>query len=208
MCNYWDTFCRMLLFESTNASRHEDSYRRNTKKLWDEEPGTPYGYYSAHNGALVMNIATGGGTLVHEIAHPFMESNFDECPSWLNEGLASLYEQCAERRGKMVGLTNWRLRGLQDALRAGEVPSFKTLMSMTTHEFYNEDPGTNYSQARYLCYYLQETGRLEKYYHAFVRAADKDPTGYKTLQSVLDEEDLPAFQKRWEKWVMTLRFPS
>ena len=42
-----------------------------------------------------MNIATGGGTLVHEIVHPFMAANFEQCPSWFNEGLGSLYEQSA-----------------------------------------------------------------------------------------------------------------
>ena len=46
-----------------------------------------------------MNIATGGGTLVHEIVHPFVEANFPGCPTWFNEGLGSLYEQSAERKG-------------------------------------------------------------------------------------------------------------
>ena len=52
--------------------------------------------------ALVMNIATGGGTLVHEIVHPFMEANFPACPSWFNEGLGSLYEQSGARDGRIV----------------------------------------------------------------------------------------------------------
>ena len=108
--------------------------------------------------ALVMNIATGGGTLVHEIVHPFMAANFPGCPSWFNEGLASLYEQCGEREGRIRGETNWRLPGLQQAIRADRVPSFESLMSTTTRQFYDKDPGTNYSQARYLCYYLQEQG--------------------------------------------------
>ena len=38
------------------------------------------------------------------------------------------------------------------------MPSFKELTAMTSGEFYNEDRGTNYAQARYLCYYLQERG--------------------------------------------------
>jgi len=36
-----------------------------------------------------------------------------------NEGLASLYEQSAERDGRIIGQTNWRLRGLQSAIRKG-----------------------------------------------------------------------------------------
>ena len=153
-----------------------------------------------------MNISTGGGTLVHEIVHPFMESNFEACPSWFNEGLASLYEQCSDNRGRIWGGTNWRLRGLQEAIAENRVPSFKTLCSTTTYEFYEEDPGTNYSQARYLCYYLQEQGLLKEYFHQFRKNAKADPTGYDTLQAVLETNDMAAFKKRWEAYVGGLRF--
>jgi hypothetical protein len=186
--------------------RDSTSYEEHAEKLFGSKPHTPFGYYSDRHGALVMNISTGGGTLVHEIVHPFMASNFPECPSWFNEGLASLYEQASERDGHIIGQTNWRLDGLQKAIRKGTVPSFETLCSTTTGEFYDRDPGTNYAQARYLCYYLQERGLLVKFYHAFRKNAATDRTGYKTLLSVLDEEDPDAFRKTWEKFVLGLRF--
>jgi len=187
--------------------KDKDSYNTTAEKLWGSKPGTPYGYYSRRHRALVMNISTGGGTLVHEIVHPFMESNFPACPSWFNEGLASLYEQSSERDGHIVGLTNWRLRGLQAAIAEDRVPTFKTLCSTTTHEFYDDDPGTNYAQARYLCYYLQESGVLVKYYHEFNKNAAKDPTGYETLKQVLGREDMAKFKKDWEAYSAKLRFP-
>ena len=56
------------------------SYERNAKLLFGYKPDTPYGYYSKMHKALVMNISTGGGTLVHEIVHPFIEANFPNCP--------------------------------------------------------------------------------------------------------------------------------
>lgn len=186
--------------------RDENSYERNTIKLFGSSPNTPYGYYSSTDKALVMNISTGGGTLVHEIVHPFVESNFEKCPAWFNEGFASLYEQSRDKGGHIWGSTNWRLKGLQAAIATGKVPPFKTLCSTTTREFYNADPGTNYSQARYLCYYLQERELLVKYYHAFRRNAKSDPTGYKTLRSVLGVQDMDAFQQRWESYTADLRF--
>ena len=186
--------------------KDKESYYGNVKKIWDTKPGTPFGYYSSFNKALVMNISTGGGTLVHEIVHPFIESNFPDCPSWFNEGLASLYEQCTSRGGKIMGSTNWRLRGLQGSIRADRVPSFKELCSTTRREFYDEDPGTNYSQARYLCYYLQEQGTLRKFYHQFVKNCKNDPTGYKTLKAVLKTDDMDQFKKDWEQFVSKLRF--
>ncbi|MFT5525958.1 MAG: hypothetical protein ACI9HK_003928 [Pirellulaceae bacterium] len=182
------------------------SYESNTVELFGEKPGTPFGYYSPTHRALVMNISTGGGTLVHEIVHPFMASNFRACPSWFNEGLASLYEQCRDNQGHIWGSTNWRLRGLQIAIASDRVPTFKELCSTTTNEFYREDLGTNYSQARYLCYYLQEQGKLVDYYHAFRKNAAADPGGYATLAEVLGEKDMQQFKKKWEQYVTKLRY--
>jgi len=187
--------------------KDKESYEKHARAIFRTKPSTPFGYYSAADRALVMNIATGGGTLVHEIVHPFIRSNFPECPDWFNEGLGSLYEQSSERDGRIVGLTNWRLAGLQEAIRRKRVPSFKTLCSTTTRGFYDEDPGTNYAQARHLCYYLQEKGLLTKYYHQFRREHAADPTGYQTLQDVLGRKDMDVFQREWEAFVLKLRFP-
>ena len=182
------------------------SYNTNTKDLFGRVPGTPYGYYSSFDRSLVMNISTGGGTLVHEIVHPFIENNFEECPSWFNEGLASLYEQSTERNAEIWGSTNWRLRGLQLAIQDDRVPPFATLFSTTRDEFYDEDPGTNYSQGRYLCYYLQEQGKLVEFYKTFRDNVRRDPTGIESLKRVLGTDDLVAFKKRWEQYVLKLRF--
>lgn len=181
------------------------SYESNAVSLFGERPSTPYGYYSPEHGALVMNIATGGGTLVHEIVHPFMAANFPRCPAWFNEGLGSLFEQADEREGHIVGLPNWRLPGLKHAIRRGTVPSFREFTRTSTRAFYEEDPGTNYAQARYLLYYLQEQGLLVRYFHEFVAHAKEDATGYGTLVRVLGSPDMTAFQQRWANFVLGLR---
>jgi hypothetical protein len=183
------------------------SYRQHAKSVFDHQPATPYGYYSSANRALIMNIATGTGTLVHEIVHPFVRANFPECPAWFNEGLGSLYEQCGEREGHIVGHTNWRLAGLQRAIAVNAVPSFRELTGTTDYEFYGEAKGTNYAQARYLCYYLQEQGKLTKFYRHFVANQKDDPTGYKTLAKTLGEKDMAGFQRKWEEFVTRLKFP-
>ena len=181
------------------------SYEKHTRELFGQKPDTPYGYYSGADKALIMNISTGGGTLVHELVHPLMESNFPACPPWFNEGLGSLYEQSGEVDGHIHGFTNWRLPGLQHDIKAGLVPSFKILTGMNGDEFYNGDAGTNYGQARYLCYYLQERGLLVKFYKEFVAQQKTDPTGYETLRRVLGQQDMQAFQKSWERFVLQLR---
>lgn len=186
--------------------KDKESYKTNAQKLFHAEYDTPFGYYSAVDKALVMNIATGRGTLVHEIVHPFMAANFPECPAWFNEGLGSLYERFGEENGEIRGYTNWRLPILQRAIRNRQLPSFETLCSMTRDKFCGKDKGTNYAQARYLCYYLQQQGLLKKFYHRFLAARETDPTGYASLQEVLGRKDMAVFQKEWETYVLELRF--
>ena len=189
--------------------RDKQSYEKHCRKLFRRSPTTPYGFYSAADGALVMNIATGGGTLVHEIVHPFMAANFPQCPAWFNEGLGALYEQCGDENGTIHGYTNWRLAGLQEAIRKKRVPALETLCHTTDEQFYHEDRGTNYAQARYLCYDLQQRGLLGKFYRQFVADVRKDPGGYATLKAVLDRDDdgMKAFQRQWESDVLKLTFP-
>lgn len=184
------------------------TYERGVKKLTGDTPTTPYGFYSRSDRGLFMNISTGGGTLVHEIVHPYVEADFPAAPPWLNEGLGSLFEQSAERDGHIVGLTNWRLAGLQRAITKRTVPSFKTLTAMKTAEFYEEANGTNYAQSRYLMFYLQEQNLLRDFYKTFRATASKDPTGYATLVKALGERDMDAFQARWQAFVTKLKFPE
>jgi hypothetical protein len=180
------------------------SYRRHAQLLFGEKPTTPYGYYSSAHKALVMNISTGGGTLVHEIVHPFIEANFPACPPWLNEGLGSLYEQSGEVNGRIHGFTNWRLPGLQAAIKARTVPSFRELTGLSTNDFYDDERGVHYAQSRYLLYYLQQKGLLTKFYRDFFARQKTDPTGYQTLRKTLGNVDMKVFQRRWERYVLGL----
>ena len=182
--------------------RNERTYRKGAKKFFNDEPSTPYGYYSSDDNALVMNIGPGAGTLSHEIVHPYMEANFPNVPSWFNEGLASLYEQPRERDGHMWGTTNWRLPGLQKGIRDKSIPDLATLLRTTRDGFY-EAAYDSYAYARFLCQYLQDHGKLREFYAKF--AADpKDKTGEAALVAVLGQ-DLATFEPIFKKWALSLR---
>jgi len=184
-----------------------DSYYRHARELFDDKPETPYGYYTPTHDALLMNISSGGGTLVHEIVHPFMAANFPACPSWFNEGLASLYEQCDDRDGEIVGSTNWRLPALQAAIRSKELPPLAEVLAASSDDFYAPArSGLNYAQSRYLCYYLQERGLLRDFYHQFLATVWSDPSGRALLQQVVGYPDLERFAADWREYVLGLQF--
>jgi hypothetical protein len=182
--------------------RNKQTFLKGAKKFFDDEPDTPFGYYSPDANALIMN-ASGLGTLSHELVHPYMEANFPDVPSWFNEGLASLYEQPSQRNGRIVGLPNWRLPNLKKEIRAKTLPSIKTLVGTTRDQFY-EAGYDSYAFARYLVYYLQEQGKLQEFYKKFLDDK-KDLTGATALRAVLGE-DLDKFEPKWRAWVLAIPY--
>jgi hypothetical protein len=182
------------------------SYYSHARAIFGHTPDTPYGYADLDEHALIMNIGTGGGTLVHEMVHPYLHAEMPDAPPWFNEGLASLYEGTTRRDGTLRGIVNWRLGDLQRLIRADMLLDFPTLMALDKPGFYTGASGAYYAESRYLCLWLQEQGLLEGYYRA-LRAATNDPTGVATLCATLGTDDLDAFQELWEAWVMSLQFP-
>lgn len=170
-------------------------------------PSTPYGYYSPCKRAIYSNMSLGNGTLVHEMVHAFMDANFPASPVWFNEGLGSLYEHTDLDSGELRGRNNWRLPGLKKAIAKGQTIPLEDLFAKGRIAFYGGNVGLHYAMARYVLYYLQENGRLETYYQQFVANQDEDPTGRATLENVLGEKDLRAFQTKWERFVAALPDP-
>lgn len=179
------------------------SYERVSRSLFRTEPSTPYGYYLSSRRAQVMNIKPGYGTLVHEMVHPFFHHNWPHTPPWLNEGLASLFEGPYEDRGHLKGRVNWRLPGLQAALRAKATPSFHALTHANDEQFYGDETGVNYAAARYLCLWLQEQGLLVRFVQRAQALKAEDPTGWKALTEVLGK-DPDARWAEWARWAQGL----
>jgi hypothetical protein len=190
----------ILLFKSG------ESYRRLAKNWFNDDDVPHFGFFRSDN-VMLMDVSTGTGTLVHELTHALIKPDFPEVPSWFNEGLASLYEQCTMSGGGIRGLTNWRLPALQRAVKDGKLRPLEQMI--TDPRFYREDlVGLNYAQARYLMLYLQEKGLLRKYYVGFRDHKGEDSIGLEALRQIIAPQDLPSFEKEWRAWVLTLRFPE
>lgn len=190
----------ICLFES------EGPYKRLAKKWFDQQDVPHFGFYRHADRVMFMNVATGTGTLVHELTHALIAPDFPKVPSWFNEGLASLYEQCSLAGDTITGLPNWRLPSLQQAIRDGTLRPLKGLIE--DPDFYRPDRvGLNYAEARYLMYYLQQKKLLCAYYRQFRDGAVEDPNGLKSLEQVIAPQSLEDFEMRWRAWVLELRFP-
>jgi len=182
--------------------RDHASYEFYVRDFYGRAPTTPYGFYMASERKMVLNLATGTGTLAHEIVHPLIGEDFPGVPAWFNEGFASLFESTKpDANGRLVGRSNWRLRDLKRA--RDEVP-LKTLMGTTTEEFYGDDRGVHYAMARYFCLYLQRQGLLDRFYREFRATVSDDPTGVGALERVT-RKPLADFEKEWRSWIAELR---
>lgn len=186
--------------------RDETSYQHHAWTLFQDRPDTPYGYATDAHHALVMNIGTGGGTMIHEMVHPMLHASFPAVPPWFNEGLASLYEQCSDDGAEGIrGELNWRLPGTQQAISEDWMPPLTWLIGLQGSAFYEADQGSNYGQARYLLYYLQEQGKLTAFYDRLRSHSTTDPTGQRALEETLGITDLAAWEASvWRPYVLAL----
>ncbi len=186
-----------------------ESYEAFCKRVAGMAPHTPFGFYRSGTDEMFMNIATGGGTLVHEMTHALLRPDWatkgdgSDVPAWFNEGFASLFEQCATRDGKLRGLPNWRLRLFRGEKGVDAAIPLAKLVASSTDEFYEKLNGAGYATARYLCLYLQEQGFLARYYKEFRDGRKDDPTGKSTLESVTGKP-LAKLEADWKAWLKDL----
>lgn len=183
----------------------EASYRSGSSALLDIVPDTPYGFFRPCKRALVVNAGYGWGTLVHEMVHAYVAADFPSAPTWLNEGLGSLFEMPIEVDGHIRGATNWRLPELQQAIRAGRALSIEETTSGGTYAFYlGKRTSLYYASARYLLYWLQERGLLRELYRTFRQDSRGD--GLPALKAVTKTQDLAALRRVWEADVLALTY--
>jgi hypothetical protein len=184
----------------------EASYGQYAQQLFGDEQVSVYGYYKPEQHTLVLNAATGRGTLVHELTHALASFDFPAMPDWFNEGLASLHEQCRFRAdgSGLDGLPNWRLPGLQKAIRRGVLRPLHSLL--TEPEFRGSQVGLNYAHARYFCMFMQQCGVLADCYRRLRDTHAQDPHGLHTVRAVFGNPTWDELDARFRQWVLDLEY--
>jgi len=182
-----------------------ESYRAWAKKLFNDTDVPYFGYYTPVSRTLVMDISTGTGTLVHELTHALIVYDFPNVPTWFNEGLGSLHEQCTVGQTRITGLENWRLPALQKAIAGEKLRPLRDLV--TKRDFYGALRGLNYAQSRYFVMYMQKQGMLKKFYTHFRNAhkAGRPVDDVKAIEHVFGKK-LPHIEKAFIAWVKTLKY--
>jgi len=174
-----------------------DNYKEFVMENYDipENDISPYGFYKISKNVIVVRYVSWKGSILHEITHRFIKSDFPNAPSWFEEGFASLNEKSTFKNGNLIGEFSFRILPLRRAINENTYTGIKHLMETDDNELYGKRTSYYYAQSRYLLMYLQENGLLEKYYKSFRDTYSKDNTGIKQLEDVtgksiktLDEE--------------------
>jgi hypothetical protein len=166
-----------------------------------------YGFYSPGDRYMVMNIGLGAGTLTHEIVHPLVEADFPEAPTWLNEGIASVFEApVITKPGEIHGVKNWRHPRLKRAMTSAaekDHARLDVLFSMQDGVFRGDGEDLHYAMARYVCQWLDERGKLWTFYQRWRDTVATDPTGAKAFEEVVGMTPAAA-NVAWSKWALAL----
>jgi hypothetical protein len=183
------------------------SYDRYCRATFHEPCVSVYGFFSPTSRSLVMNIGLGIGTLSHELVHPILEADFPQAPTWINEGIASLYEApVMPRRGEIHGRKNWRYPRLRAAFgspRERSRASLAGLFALTDDRFRGEGEDLHYAMARYACQWLDGNDKLWSFYHRWRDNHESDPTGEHAFTEVVGRSPSEA-NETWTRWVVSL----
>ncbi|MDG2021059.1 MAG: PDZ domain-containing protein [Phycisphaerales bacterium] len=146
-----------------------------------------------------------GESLRHEFAHRMHWADMDRRgqrhPMWVQEGLASLYEEYVwTDDDKIKFVPNMRHNIARRQVQAGIALSWDKLFDLSADQFLAGN-ARFYPQVRSMFEFLAALGLLEEWYDAYVRSYDRDPGGGKAFELVFG---LPLDQvnQRWKSWVL------
>ena len=146
-----------------------------------------------------------GASLRHEFFHALhyadMERTRQRHPLWIQEGLASLYEDYEiDSRGAIKFIPNDRQFLVKARAKAGRLTSWETLFPMKA-EMFMARAQQNYPQVRSIFEFVADQGKLVEWYRTYVKTYADDPTSAKAFEQVFGQP-LDEIEREWRKWVV------
>lgn len=182
----------------------DEQYHAAVERLGHRRRAEYSGLYARDERTLLINLASGSGTLAHELTHALAHADFPRMPEWFDEGLASLHEEArfTDDRRHLIGQHNWRLQYLHEADRRD---CWKPITDLWQHRFAEPDVAAlDYALARNFCLYLQEKGLLSAYYRKCRTGIDRDPTGHEALCELFPGKTQSELDADFRIWLRSL----
>ncbi|MFT3841809.1 MAG: hypothetical protein QM723_32765 [Myxococcaceae bacterium] len=155
------------------------------------EPPSELGFYDPTMRVVVANVGLSIGNLRHEMTHALVADDFPGIPSWLTEGIGSLYGTAVLKDGRYVFVANYRLKHLREAKKDGTLPTLHELVTAPPEVVYGPKVMAFYGLVRHLLLYLDRQGTLSKFYAEFRAAKVEDRE--KVLLRYVDEKKFLAW---------------
>ena len=182
----------------TSAGRQY--YISTVQSLHLPGPKGSLGYFNPIANAIVFWKPSGEGTLTHELTHAYLSNAFQNCPLWLNEGIASLFEEFSSTSGNdFIPKDNWRLIYISEynKLKSHQLP-LPIIFSDTTNDGVVNDM-LKKCYARYFCVYLKEKKVLPQ---ALQFINDNPGSNYiRKISDLLNFNSADDLQNDWEQWL-------
>lgn len=146
-----------------------------------------------------------GGSLRHEFFHLMHYGNMERLaqahPLWIQEGLASLYEDYElQDDGSIKFLSNDRQVVVKARAKAGTLIKWKELFGMSATGFMDKAQQM-YPQARSIFEFVADQGKLQTWYRAYVEHFHEDHSGAKAFEIAFGEP-VADVERDWRRWVM------
>lgn len=148
-----------------------------------------------------------GGSLRHEFFHALhyghMERLGQSHPLWLQEGLASLYEDydLDSSSQAIIFLPNDRQFIVKNRAKAGVLIRWSVLFDMSADQFMDKAPEL-YPQVRSIFEFVADKGKLAAWYEAYVDGFREDSTGQKAFETVFNAP-IDEVERDWRQWVIS-----
>ncbi|MES2108973.1 MAG: hypothetical protein V4577_09515 [Bacteroidota bacterium] len=192
-----DNLIPIFLFNGPYDNKHYKDFLKFCNKIHFRYPGKRIGYWNPYDNSVVAWASSGYGTFAHELNHELLHNVFSDIPQWLDEGIASLYE---EMNGGPAD--NWRLVYIKKF--KNKYSGYLDINSIVND--YNPENGPlnllHDCFARYICMYLYSKKLLPDFYRQVKEAG---ATNYQKqldiLVGITKTQDVATFQKDFFDWL-------
>lgn len=174
---------------------------RDAGSLFDSES---IGGRYEHPGRWVISREI-GGSLRHEFVHALHYGHMERMglnrahPIWIQEGLATLFEDYEISGDSIRFLPNERMNIVKRLGRIGRLTKWDTLFNMSSERFMGR-PGQTYPQVRAIFEFIADEGKLSAWYASYVAHFEEDASGVAAFEDVF-EKPIELVEDKFRRWV-------